>query len=155
MDLKENIFKERTIDKHYITEYISRNYEPSTKEQKEEILNIIHKTYSKKQDLDCILYNLGSAISGVSKKDQSTLFLLGNGSSGKSMIMTLTKECIECYFQELESNTFSYGYTKIDKILNTFSKNPQIRISWINEMKDTKMDESLFKSFCERQFTNY
>ena len=31
----------------------------------------------------------------------------------------------------------------------TYQKNPQIRISWCNELKDTKIDDSLFKSFID------
>jgi oxygen-independent coproporphyrinogen-3 oxidase len=30
-----------------------------------------------------------------------------------------------------------------------FGNNPQIRITWINEIKDVKIDETLFKKFCE------
>jgi hypothetical protein len=33
--------------------------------------------------------------------------------------------------------------------LNSFANNPQIRITWINEIKDVKIDETLFKKFCE------
>ncbi len=39
--------------------------------------------------------------------------------------------------------------SKIDKMLNSFVINPQIRITWINEIKDVKIDETLFKTFCE------
>lgn len=149
MDLKENVFKKRILHTHYITQFIKRDYEQSTTEQKNKIFKIISKTYPNKNDLDCILLNLGSAISGNSKSDQTTLFLLGDGSSGKSGIMLLTLACIECYFKELQNNTFAQGNPKIDKILNTFAKSPYIRIIWVNEMKDLKLDESLFKSFCE------
>ena len=90
MDLKENVFKKRILHTHYITQFIKRDYEQSTTEQKNKIFKIISKSYPNKNDLDCILLNLGSAISGNSKSDQTTLFLLGDGSSGKSGIMLLT-----------------------------------------------------------------
>ena len=149
MDLKENVFKKRILNTHYVTEFIKRDYIQSTIEEKNKILKIISKTYPNKNDLECILLNFGSAISGNSTCDQTTLFLLGDGSSGKSGIMLLTKECIECYFKELQHDTFSQGNPKIDKILNTFAKSPHVRIMWVNEMKDVKLDETLFKSFCE------
>ena len=45
---------------------------------------------------------------------------------------------------ELQDNTFAYGNSKIDKILNSFANSPFIRIAWVNEMKDVKLDESFF-----------
>jgi len=147
MDLKENVFKKRILHTHYITQFIKRDYEQSTTEQKNKIFKIISKTYPNKNDLDCILLNLGSAISGNSKSDQTTLFLLGDGSSGKSGIMLLTLACIECYFKELQNNTFAQGNPKIDKILNTFAKSPYIRIMWVNEMKDLNLMKHYSKVF--------
>lgn len=149
MDLKENKFKQRDVNKHYITQCINRDYKPSTKAQQEEILSHIKKIYPRDEDLKCILLILGSALSGKSNIDQETLFLLGTGSSGKSFILSLTKEAIDCYFKELQNDTFSQSNTKLDKILNTFLKAQYIRITWINELKDSKMCDSLFKSFCE------
>lgn len=71
------------------------------------------------------------------------------GSSGKSTILELTQLVIQCYFKELKYDTFALGNTKLDKILNTYDKEPYIRISWVNEMKDTKIDDSIFKEFCD------
>jgi len=34
MDFKENVFKKRILNTHYITEFITRDYEPSLTEQK-------------------------------------------------------------------------------------------------------------------------
>jgi hypothetical protein len=109
--------------------------------------------YPDKLDRECILTYFGSALSGISSKDQDTLFLLGLGSSGKSFILSLTEASISCYFKELKSDTFSLNNSKADKILNTFQNNPQIRISWINEMEDARIDSSLFKKFCDGQLT--
>jgi phage/plasmid-associated DNA primase len=149
VDLKTLEFKQREQGKHYITKYIERDYKPSTQEQQNHILSHIRKTYPSEEDLKIILLSLGSSLSGKSYIDQDTLFLLGEGSSGKSNILLLTQACITVYFQELQSDTFAHGNSKIDKILMTYQKNPQIRISWCNELKDTKIDDSLFKSFID------
>jgi hypothetical protein len=109
--------------------------------------------YPDKQDLDCILEYLGSALSGISSKEQDTLFLLGLGSSGKSFILSLTEAAIGCYFKELKSDTFTLNNPKADKILNTFQSNQQVRITWINELEDARIDTSLFKKFCDGQLT--
>ena len=63
--------------------------------------------------------------------------------------MELSQKTFECCFKELKNDTFSQNNSKIDKILNSFANNPQIRITWINEIKDVKIDETLFKKFYE------
>ena len=153
MDLKDLQFKQREKGKHFITHYINRDYKASTTEQRKKLLIPIKMIYPDKLDRECILTYFGSALSGISSKDQDTLFLLGLGSSGKSFILSLTEASISCYFKELKSDTFSLNNSKADKILNTFQNNPQIRISWINEMEDARIDSSLFKKFCDGQLT--
>jgi hypothetical protein len=77
------------------------------------------------------------------------LFLLGLGSSGKSTFLELYKLSLEDYVFTLPKQTFSRGYSKIDKILNTYMLRPCIRLSHINEMEDTKMDDALFKDYTD------
>jgi hypothetical protein len=149
INLKTLEFKQRELGKDYITKYNERDYKPSTKQQQNLILSHIVKTYPIKEDLKSILLILGSCLSGESCADQDILFLLGEGSVGKSNILALTQACMPCYFQELQSDTFAESNSKIDKILMTFQKNPQIRISWINELKDTRINAELFKDFVD------
>ena len=153
MDLNDLTFKQREKGKHFITQYINRDYVPSTSEQRAQVLKPFKMIYPNSADFDCIIGYFGSALSGKSTKDQDILFLLGLGSSGKSFILNLTSEAIGCYFKELNDDTFSLGNKNADKILNTFAKTPQIRISWVNELKDEKIDASLFKKFCDGQLT--
>jgi hypothetical protein len=148
-DLKDQQFKTRDLKKHYVTNYITRDYKPSTETQRNKLLTHIRKIYPSQKDLDCILLKFGSALTGQSQKDQENFFLLGLGNSGKSFTLCLTQETIGCYFKELQSDTFSMSNAKIDKIINTYTSNPQIRISWVNEMIDTKISNDLFKKFCE------
>ena len=153
IDLKDLQFKQRELSKHYITNFINRDYKPSTIEQQSKVLTPLRMIYPDKQDLECILEYLGSALSGISSKEQDTLFLLGLGSSGKSFILSLTEAAIGCYFKELKSDTFTLNNPKADKILNTFQSNQQVRITWINELEDARIDTSLFKKFCDGQLT--
>ena len=149
IDLYTLEFKHRVLHENYVTEVIKRDYIQSTEDQQIEVLTHIKKIYPHQGDLDNILLILGSCLSGKANVDQDTLFLLGKGSSGKSFTLELTKQSIEIYLKELKDDTFSNNNAKSDKILNTFNKSPHIRISWINEMKDTKIDDSLFKAFCD------
>jgi len=153
IDLNDLQFQKRELSKHYITNFINRDYQQSTTEQRTKVLKPLSMVYPDKQDLECILEYLGSALSGISSKEQDTLFLLGLGSSGKSFILSLTEAAIGCYFKELKSDTFSLNNTKADKILNTFQSNQQVRITWINELEDVRIDTSLFKKFCDGQLT--
>jgi hypothetical protein len=137
-------FKQREIGKHFITKYIKRKYEKSSLKQREEVIRPVKKIYTDKNDLDAILFYIGSSLSWKGTLDQFALFLLGLGSSGKSVIMELTKAAFDIYFTELSSDTFS-SPKNIDKIFNTYKLEPQILMSWINEPADKKMDSATYK----------
>ena len=149
MDFEDLKFKPRTVGKHYISKYIHRDYVASTKTDQDIVLSHVRKIYPDQEDLNCITSILGSALSGKSTNDQDILFLLGEGSSGKSFILEITGLTIDCYFKELKDDTFCQQNSKIDKIMNSFTSNPQIRITWINEPKDQKFDSSVLKNFCD------
>jgi hypothetical protein len=150
IDIKTKIFKKREIGKHYVCNYINRDYKPSNKEQKEKIYNqVLNKIYPDKNDLNAILFILGSAITGKATKLQKILFLLGLGSSGKSTILQLTEKAIPCYFETLSEDAFSENNKNKDKTFSTFKENNCVRVVWINEPKTDKMDDSAFKKFCE------
>jgi len=149
IDLKTLEFKERIQGKDYVNLYIKRNYEPSTENQIDKLYSIIKKIYPKKEDLEAILYILGSAITGRATKLQKLLFLLGMGSSGKSTIMIITQKAMECYLETLEEDAFSESNKNADKTFSTFYNRPSVRIIWINEPKEDKMNKSTFKKFCE------
>jgi hypothetical protein len=112
-------FKQRDINRHFVTKYIRRDYNPSTDKQRKSVLSNVKKVYPNAEDLECILYYLGSALSWKGTQDQMALFLLGLGSSGKSFILELTKAVLDCYFVELGSDTFAGTTTNINKVLNT------------------------------------
>lgn len=138
-------FYKRTVVKHFITKCIKRDYKGSTPEQREKVYKNIRKVYPIKEDMDCILNYFGSALSWRGTSDQQALFLLGKGSTGKSFMLELTKAVMECYFLELQNDTFAGNINKIDKILNSYKHDPQILFSWVNEPLDKKMNGSLFK----------
>lgn len=148
-DLTTKQFNKRVKHLHYITHYIQHDYIPSTLPQKIVLRKIIEKIYPLEADRNCVLREIGWTLSGRSSRDQSTLFLLGDGSSGKSFILSLTGLAIGCYMLELKSDTFCVGNPKLDKILNEYSTSPHIRLSWVNEMTDKKIAEDIFKDFCE------
>ena len=149
IDLKTLEFKQRMQNKHFVCNYIKRDYIKSSKDQREKIRNILKKIYPKKEDLETILYILGSALTGKATKEQKILFLLGVGSNGKSTIMQITEKAIECYLETLEEDSFSMSNKNPDKTFSSFHGKPYIRMVWINEPKCDKMNATTFKKFCE------
>ena len=150
MDLKDNTFKKRVLGTNYISKFISRDYKPSTIEQRKYVKKeYLNKIYSNKQDQDIILNIIGTAFAGLAQKEQKMTFLLGKGSTGKSTIINFSEKSFGCYFKELDDNTFKEGNSKKDKIINTYLSDPQILLTVINEMKTTRIDKSLYKKFCD------
>jgi phage/plasmid-associated DNA primase len=149
IDIKTQTFKKREIGKDFVRAYIKRDYVQSSELERREILKQVSKIYSCKEDLVSILYILGSAITGKACKSQKLVFLLGEGSSGKSTILELTSQAIETYFQSLEEDAFSNSNKNKDKTFSTFADADHIRLIWTNEPKDDGMNVSTFKQFCE------
>jgi hypothetical protein len=144
-DIKKEQFLERQFGQHIVTKIINRKYKKSTQDKRDKIEAIVRRTYFDEDDYNALLMILSSAISGNVSIDQTALFLIGDGSSGKSFIMELMLSVLDIYVFELSSDTFAQANNKKDKILNTFLVNPQIRLGWINEFKDAKLDEALVK----------
>lgn len=144
-NFKTNQFLPRVIKKHYITHFINRNFNETSNDKKAEVFKDIKKIYTKQDDLDYLLQTFAIALTGNSGNIQTILFLLGLGSSGKSTILDLLKLCCEKYVYSLPTELFSIGYSGKDKVLNSFLKNPHIRISHINEPSDKQFNGELFK----------
>lgn len=148
-DLLNGKFENRILGKHYITKFISRQYAPSTDKEKTHIMKYIKQIIPSDEDCKTILMTFGSALSGKSVAEQDLLILLGEGSAGKSFLLQMVAIAIECYFKELKDDTFCQSNAKIDKIMNSFASDPQIRVTWINEAKDSRFDDSVIKTFCD------
>lgn len=148
-DLKAGTLKDRKFGVHYVTKVINRDYKGSTESQQTKVINSLKKVYPIEEDLNTILIVMGAALSGLINAEQLTLFLIGLGSSGKSFVMELLVKVLECYIIELSSETFLLSNPCRNKIINSFLFNPQFLFAWINEMKDGKMDEALFKDFID------
>ena len=149
LDLKTLEFKKRVMSINYVNLYIKRDYKPSSKSQFDQLYSIINKIYPKKEDLEAILFILGSAMTGKVTKLQKLLFLIGQGSAGKSTIMIITQKAVECYLETLEEDAFSESNKNADKTFSTFYNKQSVRIIWTNEPKEDKMNKSTFKKFCE------
>jgi energy-coupling factor transporter ATP-binding protein EcfA2 len=150
INLETGEFKQRVIGQHYVSQCIQFNYEPSKKKTREQLLsNTINKILPIDEDKHCMGVILGSAITGISTNEQKSLFIYGNGSAGKSTILLMCQYALECYVKKIKSDVFSQNSKDATKVLNSFLNSPQYRITIINEMKDDRMNSSMFKEFCE------
>ena len=149
-DFRTGTFLKRIDRKHFINVFINRDYDVVSDSKKTIIMDIIKQIYPIEEDRNYLLMTYGIALTGLACSDQTMLFLLGMASSGKSAILELCKASLnDTYVLTLNRETFTRGYSKIDKVLNTYITKQCIRITHINEPADTKMDESLFKDHCD------
>lgn len=149
INLKTLKFEKRIPNKHFVTNYISRNYTQSTEAQRNEFLGRIKKIYPIKEDFEAILFILGSALTGKATKEQKILFLLGVGSNGKSAILNILQKAICGYMETLEEDAFSVSNKNPDKTFSNFHNRPHIRVIWNNEPKADQMNVTIFKKFDE------
>jgi phage/plasmid-associated DNA primase len=148
LDTKTGKFAQRT-DKHFITKYIPREYKKSTEKERNIVLNEFNKIYPNKEDRDLVLGNISISLSWKAPLNQTSLFLIGHGSAGKSFVMETLMNVLGPYVQKLKSDVLSGSETNMNKVLNTLQDEIQTLIIWINEMKDQKMDSSVYKDLCD------
>lgn len=153
INLRTNKFHLRENGSHYITNCIKRDYIPSTKQQQTKIYNILKKIYPDEKSLKAILMIIGAAFSGKSNLDSEILYLIGKGSSAKSFIMNLCDKSFNIYVKKATSESFSVNNSKKDKLLSGYTDNDQIRITWMNELKNEKIDDSFFKQFIDGEIS--
>lgn len=149
IDLKTGKLMKRALGRHYITKYITRNYKEATEQSKQLLTKLLKQIYTNSEDYEAVLFTIFNSFTGLSRKEQEVLYMTGNGSAGKSTLLKLIQMALPCYFKELASDTFVAGNSKIDKIMNSFAKDNQILLVWINEPDLGKINTALFKKFCE------
>ena len=132
-----------------VKHYIPRNYIKSKKSDRAYMNQIYDQIYPIQDEKEYIFSSIASALSGISKRDRTSLFLLGKTQAGKSLLMqTLNRAFSNNYIKEFASDSFCKNNKNRDKIMNEFLKLQDCRICWVNELSG-KLDDSLFKSFCE------
>lgn len=145
-DVQTGKFKKRKTPTLY---YIDRDYKKSSTQERQFMLDVFSKIYPIEEEREYIFNTLSSAFSGDAKCDRTSLFLIGKSSAGKSLLMqSLRSAFSNTYVKEFGSDTFSKSNSNKNKIFNEFLHSKQIRLCWVNELTG-KIDDSLFKSFCE------
>ena len=145
--IDKGIFISRVFGSDFITEFIKYNYEEPSTESMNTINIMLDQIYGKKEDQECILLFFGSSLTGQAQRDQRMLFLIGEGSSGKSTVCKFSEIALEGYAYQMGSELFEKN-SNINKILNTFDTRPIIRLVLVPEMKDVT-ESSLFKNLVE------
>lgn len=149
INLADGSFNQRIIGTDYVKYVINRNYTKSSEAQREKVLSVFKKIYPLSEDLNAILSVFGSALTGLATSEQKILVLLGPGASGKSSIMRLTELAIGEYFMEISNDALCESNKQRDKTMATFYLSSQIRIIWVNEPKEKKMDPPTVKQIAE------
>lgn len=150
IDLSTKEFNERVLGKHYVTKFVDRDYMKSNMETQKDLLRNLSKIVPNASDFKAFLQLFGATLSGTVTREQICLFLMGTGSAGKSTIWRVTKEALPDYCVELKSDVFTGSDANTSKVLNTYSEQPQLLFSFVNEFDDRgRVNSSIFKKFCE------
>jgi hypothetical protein len=147
INLKSGCIYERT-QKDKMTYCVMREYKTPSEKGLLTMIKFINKIYPQENDRDNILSMYGDAMTGRSPEKQYSLFLLGLGGSGKSIILNLLKICFQDYVFQLKEDTLSIYNNKQDRILNMFIYKKYVRIAFINELVG-KINDSVFKQLAE------
>lgn len=152
--LNEGI-KKRVIGKHYICDFIDRDYTVPSNESVIKMLDILTKLFPEQEELKCILFYLAASITGFASELQKSFFMIGTGSAGKSLIMEIMKKVLgDSYFLCMSKDSWmpTSGSQASDKNQASYLMHPNARIAWTNEPTDDKMDQQLFKEKTDGTF---
>lgn len=149
LDITDKKFHERKRP-NYVLECINRKYKKAKTKNIEYVHNVLKQIYPKDENREQIFRVIGCAFSGQIIDERFSLFLLGKSQAGKSVLMKMLYAAFtKSYVMEFQSDFFDKGSKTVNKTLNQFIKSPNIRISWVNELKNSAVDTSFFKKFCE------
>lgn len=149
LDITDKKFHERKRP-NYVLECINRKYKKAKTKNIEYVHNVLKQIYPKDENREQIFRVIGCAFSGQIIDERFSLFLLGKSQAGKSVLMKMLSSAFtKSYVMEFQSDFFDRGSKTVNKTLNQFMKSPNIRISWVNELKNSAVDTSFFKKFCE------
>ena len=149
-DLKTKTFRHGFNDCDYLTRTIDYDYEKSTQEERDFMMNVFKKICNWNEDhLNYYLSVFGYSMLGDAELEKSMYFMVGQGgNNGKTLILdALAEDIMPCYVTKLERMTFEDGYSKAHKHLISTKG---MRIAYIEELrKNKKMNESLLKEFAD------
>jgi hypothetical protein len=147
INLKDSKLYERTkSDK--MTYCIMSEFKEPTKKGLNKMINVINQVYPDVNDRNNILSMYADGMTGRVPQKQFSLFLLGLGGAGKSIILNMLKIAFQDYVFQLKEDTLSVYNNKQDRILNMFIYKKFVRIAFINELVG-KINDSIFKQLAE------
>lgn len=149
LDITDKKFYKRQKP-NYVLECIDRKYKKAKTKNIEYVFDVLKQIYPKDENREQMFRVIGCAFSGQIIDERFSLFLLGKSQAGKSVLMKMLYYAFtKSYVMEFQSDFFDKGSKTVNKTLNQFMKSPNIRISWVNELKNSAVDTSFFKKFCE------
>ena len=149
LDITDKQFYKRQKP-NYVLECIDRKYKKAKTKNIEYVFDVLKQIYPKDENREQMFRVIGCAFSGQIIDERFSLFLLGKSQAGKSVLMKMLYSAFtKSYVMEFQSDFFDKGSKTVNKTLNQFMKSPNIRISWVNELKNSAVDTSFFKKFCE------
>ena len=148
LDLKTLKFRNGIQSTDYLTKVLPYNYEKGTETDKAivkkelmKILNMNPKHY------DYYLSYLGYSMTGDASKEQIFLSVRGQkASNGKSVVFNALNDIISIYIKKLDQVFFNKDNKDRHKSIAELNG---IRIAFLNEMNEKKIDKELIKDICD------
>lgn len=153
-DMKEKIFRQRCYF-DYITTWLDYDYiEPENipKEATGFVDEFFKKLQPEKEQRDFQLAWLSYCLTGSVDK-QLFKMNIGVASNGKSAEMSIHQKCFPIYIKKLNAETFDKNYTKRHKHIADLLNKP-IRIAYIEELSQKKLDVDFLKDFVDAKQIN-
>lgn len=151
-NIMETAFRKREKT-DYMTFYNDYDF---IKPQKSTIVNI-YKLYRQiqpdEETFNYFMNFLAYCLTGDTQSQKCEFDIGYTASNGKSTHLKIHNEAMDFYTSKLPKNTFDEGFTKAHKYLIKLFDKP-VRLSYMEELKTTKLDAELFKDFVDNNPLN-
>lgn len=154
LNLKTLEFRAGIYSTDFLTKTLPYDYEKANeydiKIVKHELLKILNMN---PQHLDYYLSFLGYSMTGDASKEQMFLSIRGQkASNGKSVLFNALNDIMPIYTKKLDNTFFDKGIKDRHK---TIAELGGIRLAYINELTENKLDREMLKDYADGKSTPY
>lgn len=154
LNLKTLKFRDGIQSTDYLTKVLPYNYEKGTESDKKFVKNELMKILNMNpKHYDYYLSYLGYSMTGDASKEQIFLSVRGQkASNGKSVLFNALYTILPIYIKNLEQVFFNKDNKERHK---TIAEMSGIRLAFLNEMNNKKIDREFIKDICDGKSMPY
>jgi hypothetical protein len=154
LNLKTLQFREGIMPNDYLTKVLPYNYKRGTDDDKKIVKHELMKILNMNpMHYEYYLSFLGYSMTGDASREQMFMSVRGQkASNGKSVLFNSLCDIMPIYLRKLDQGFFTNDYKDRHKTIAELSG---IRLAYINEMTEKKIDKELLKDFCDGKSSPY